>query len=637
MQVRSYYEQLIAMTDPDYLNNNRRSNAGMDDIFEGITPGSRLKGDVKSPSDLSREEELTGITGWPGGLFKGITPAEIILLIYLCGVLYFLFRFLYLVIRLIIMSRKYGILQQGDLKMVNLKEELSPFSFFSYVYINLEVLSDAELNNILAHEKTHVKQWHTIDHLLAQGLAVFQWFNPFAWQICNVLKTTHEYIADRNVLNQSFGLFDYQSLLLKQVITYHSVEIVNNFNLKPIKKRIAMMTKLKSGIPAKLKALLVIPFAVLLFLFFADFTISGTDNSLLKIIPRMREKQDWENLQGLWKNDNKDSYGNLVNFENQKMCVLESQGEAREYYYRVEKDALFVSPGPDHSQENKIQIKFVLKGDVLTIWWSDSESSQYTRTPYKNSMENVLDNRNMKINLPVISRYRLMEDQSRVYDIFLGYPDDSKTGDPELIFLKTDIDFEQFPEMLEKEKKNHKSIDHPFLTAVLHIDKDVPMRYVYKLKQLMRENNALKFADAGIPHDGQVLPVLRHTVGLPRLLPPMDAQIIEKEEIRKRGISIFEIDLAARNITPAALDRDLKEFMKANKQFVMILKFDNNIPYGEYMETVDMIFDAVYDLRQELALRKYNIPYNDLGPVQQKEIKEIYPMTLTEENVDEDF
>ena len=78
-------------------------------------------------------------------------------------------------------------------------------------------------------------------------------------------------------------MIDYQSLLLKQVIGYHSVELVNNFNLNPIKKRIAMMNKKQSGIPAKLKAILVIPFAIVAFLLFADFTLKGPGGSMSDI------------------------------------------------------------------------------------------------------------------------------------------------------------------------------------------------------------------------------------------------------------------------------------------------------------------------------------------------------------------
>ena len=58
------------------------------------------------------------------------------------------------------------------------------------------------LQNVLEHEKAHIMQRHSLDHLFAHGLAVFQWFNPFAWQIRKALKTTHEYIADRQVIEQ---------------------------------------------------------------------------------------------------------------------------------------------------------------------------------------------------------------------------------------------------------------------------------------------------------------------------------------------------------------------------------------------------------------------------------------------------
>ena len=107
--------------------------------------------------------------------------------------------------------------------------------------------------------------------------SVFQWFNPFVWQMRKALKTTHEYIADRQVIDKGFERFEYQALLLKQVIGYHSVELVNNFNLKPIKNKIAMMNKNKSGLPAKLKAMLVAPFAILVFFLFADFTLKGKE------------------------------------------------------------------------------------------------------------------------------------------------------------------------------------------------------------------------------------------------------------------------------------------------------------------------------------------------------------------------
>ncbi len=189
------------------------------------------------------------------GKGPAFSPSGILLIIYIFGVIYFLARFVYLVIRLYLLAKRNRVTRQEGFRMVEIKEEISPFSFFRFLFINNGSFNESELQQVLEHEKAHIRQKHSLDHLFAHGLAVFQWFNPFAWQIRKALKTTHEFIADRQVIDQGIEPFDYQSLLLRQVIGYHSVELVNNFNLKPIKKRIAMMNKTKSGIPAKLKAI----------------------------------------------------------------------------------------------------------------------------------------------------------------------------------------------------------------------------------------------------------------------------------------------------------------------------------------------------------------------------------------------
>ena len=636
MQFRDYYQELIAMTDPYYHEIEYRDPSTMENGFD--TPVSSYgssAGTLKEPSDIqeigeAETDNLMNIGSW------GISPARIILLLYIGGVVYFLFRLLFLCLRLFYLTRKNNIIRKNGFRLVDLREDFSPFSFFRFVFINLKSISEKDLEKMLAHETAHVRQKHTMDHLFAHGLAVFQWFNPFAWQIRNALKTVHEYIADKAVLDQGFRLFDYQSLLLKQVITYHSVELVNNFNLKPIKNRITMMTKIRSGMPARLKALVVIPFALLIFILFAEFTFTGPDKTVLNIHSIAKEKKITRQLEGLWKNNSHDSYGQLVFFDAEKMSILEEQGKAREYFYRVDNNEIIVSPVPDIPANSSIGMKYTLREDVLTIWWSDAEECKYSKTPYQNSMDLILSKNRLNIDLPVISRYRILENQDRVLNIFLGYPDEGRSGEPELVFLGRKISYEEFPGILNETKNKIKAIDQPYLTVVFHVDKEIPMGYLSKLKLMLRENKTLKIADAGIPIEDQVSPVLRHAVGLPRLLPPPDALIIEEEEIRAQGIEIFKINLTSHDLAPADLHNRLIEIARNNEKYVMVLEYDSAVPYGEYMETVDMIFDAVYVLREELALSKYNIPYEDLGSTQQQEIKKTYPMTLTERNVDDE-
>ena len=65
-------------------------------------------------------------------------------------------------------------------------------------------------------------------------------------------------------------------------------------------------------------------------------------------------------------------------------------------------------------------------------------------------------------------------------------------------------------------------------------------------------------------------------------------------------------------------------------KYVISLEYDQEIPYGQYLETVDMIYKVVYSFRKELALKKYNVSYDQLGADLQKEIRKHYPMALSE-------
>ena len=169
------------------------------------------------------------------------------------------------------------IIKHQGYNIVQIDKKVPTFSFFKSVFVNEKLFSHTELEQILAHERIHIRQKHSFDLLIIQLMILFQWFNPLVWRIQKSMKTVHEYLADRKVLEQGYQLFDYQSLLLSQLISIRSVELVNNFNLLSIKKTIAMMNKVKSGFFAKLKAIVAIPIIVVVFVLFADFSLGKTN------------------------------------------------------------------------------------------------------------------------------------------------------------------------------------------------------------------------------------------------------------------------------------------------------------------------------------------------------------------------
>jgi hypothetical protein len=196
--------------------------------------------------------------------------SDILLLIYLWGVVFFLIRFVYQLLKVLILIRKSDVHKYNGLKVVFIDKDCSPFSFFNYVFINKSNISGDDFQRIVAHEMIHIKQYHSIDLLILEWLTIFQWFNPFVWPYKKSLKETHEYLADHAVIAQGCSAAKYQLLIFEQHVGVKLFELVNNFNQSQIKRRITMMTKSKSKGLAKLKFLLIFPMVCFLILAFAD-------------------------------------------------------------------------------------------------------------------------------------------------------------------------------------------------------------------------------------------------------------------------------------------------------------------------------------------------------------------------------
>jgi hypothetical protein len=159
----------------------------------------------------------------------------------------------------------------GNLPVRMLDESVSPFSFWRNIYVNPHLHKEAELNNILAHENVHVKEWHTLDIILAELSVVFYWFNPGVWLMKKAVKENLEFITDEKVLRKGIDKKAYQYSLLDVGSLKNSAPIVNSFNLSDLKKRIKMMNVKRSSKLTLSRYFLVLP--VLLVITLA-FTIS---------------------------------------------------------------------------------------------------------------------------------------------------------------------------------------------------------------------------------------------------------------------------------------------------------------------------------------------------------------------------
>lgn len=189
-----------------------------------------------------------------------LTIGQILVVIYAVGAAILITRF---------------ILQLISLKRIidTPEESAGAFSFFRSIKLggNLD-----NLEIITAHEQAHASQWHTVDVLLIEAIAIINWFNPIVYLYRLEIKHIHEYIADRHALENGIDKAEYALLLLSQTLETPHQLVTPFFNHSLLKQRIIMLQKSRSKYTALLKYGLSAPLFMLMMIM-ASVTIGKTN------------------------------------------------------------------------------------------------------------------------------------------------------------------------------------------------------------------------------------------------------------------------------------------------------------------------------------------------------------------------
>ena len=194
--------------------------------------------------------------------------------VYFSGVAVLLLRQLVVYVQLAMMIRRanpadaslYGL---AGIKLCVHTGNEKPFSWFGWVVVSQGDMEDAA-HEILVHEAAHARAGHSLDIMFADAVIMFQWFNPLAWIMKNILKDIHEFEADEAVINSGVDAKQYQLLIIKKAVGARLYSIANSFNHSLTKKRITMMCKEKSKKWKCTKALYIVPVVAVAALFFSS-------------------------------------------------------------------------------------------------------------------------------------------------------------------------------------------------------------------------------------------------------------------------------------------------------------------------------------------------------------------------------
>lgn len=170
------------------------------------------------------------------------------------------------------------------LKLVVKRSGFTNCSFFNYVFVDQERLTEQELAVLLRHEQVHAQQYHSIDKIIMMFAKAVMWFNPVVYLWNKALEQVHEFEADE-ATSAHFGSKEYASLLLRLAVSKSNTPLIHNFVKSPIKERVKMLFNSKSKNMKKLMYMLVVPIVLGL--------IWGFTVKVVEVFPSETEQNDF--------------------------------------------------------------------------------------------------------------------------------------------------------------------------------------------------------------------------------------------------------------------------------------------------------------------------------------------------------
>ena len=298
---------------------------------------------------------------------------EIAGVVYLTGVFIFSLRLVIQLIQLAVIIRQNKITRYEGSNIVFVDRGYSPFSFFNFIFIRKEYYFDDKLTPVLAHEKIHIQQFHTLDLLLVEIAVILQWFNPFAWFLGRSVKSIHEFLADEGVLKKGFLQREYQTLILNEAMGLQVNNLTNNFNVSLLKNRIKMMTKTRSTSWTRMKVLVAIPafFAVLFFFTAGPVGNLAAQDTQQNVKPAETQKAVPQEKQAVKTGETSSSYpvkqDTMTKFEPPVYKVVETMPAYPGGYEALIKFMMENVKYPEEAKKNNIQgpvyVSFIVEID----------------------------------------------------------------------------------------------------------------------------------------------------------------------------------------------------------------------------------------------------------------------------------
>jgi len=287
-------------------------------------------------------------------------------------------------------------------------------------------------------------------------------------------------------------------------------------------------------------------------------------------------------------------------------------------------------------------------------------TEKINRNILKNSIEYTYD-----LKVPKSQSHQWIQRKSLVTDIYL-VRDTINELKPLIYFgdVNTQVALNNIAHQLNIEKDKLSEIERDQLIANLHIDRNISMNFINKLKYQFRKanfrnvqystgrkyskypSNYALFKYSGIQHylnsryypefedfldSAENLDFSKHAIRIP------ESQMYRVNALKEYNRIAIHVDklgttLNNRMIAKEELERVIYKFIKRySPNFVIIYNADDNITYYRYIENLDLIYTQIDRLRNEMSLKLYEQPFDYwYWGDEMDSIKSKYPRNIVE-------
>lgn len=254
-------------------------------------------------------------------LFDFINSINPIVVVYFTGVLISFGLMFFQLKKIFFIISRGQVVRKDGIKMVFTKEEISPFSFFSTIVLNPELLKQNQVEHILTHENIHISHWHQLDLIMSEMLNIGLWFFPLTRYYGRAMRTNLEFIADEFSLKSGLDKKEYQLNLISLSQQSSNSVLVNNFSKKIIKNRIKMLNKMKTKSRNSVFFMLSIPMMVMVSLG-VSVKAQSQNGKIKQVIVLSEEDLNPEEIKVMTKGENDD----FVPIDSEKVKIVSPTG-----------------------------------------------------------------------------------------------------------------------------------------------------------------------------------------------------------------------------------------------------------------------------------------------------------------------